>query len=108
MTTATIQVQGRDLRVCTRSPTLGYIGLSPASGIPVSRLDVERQGAIHARRREMREIAWLRDLPVWMLESCHHGQVPNDCLLGTDRCHDAKFCLKQRLAEYAKRMNPND
>jgi len=97
-TTETIQVPVRDLRG-THSPTLGYIGLSPT--LPTA--EKRRLKAIHERRRQMQRLAWVRDLPVWMLQTCYQGQVPSECLLGVDGCQDAKFCLKQRLAEYARR-----
>jgi len=56
----------------------------------------------------MQRLAWVHDLPVWMLQPCYHGQVPSECLVGVLGCEDAKFCLKQRLAEYAKGMKHND
>jgi hypothetical protein len=28
------------------------------------------------------------------------------CLLGADQCQTAKFCLKQRIMEHAKRLRP--
>ena len=85
-----------------KSVALGRFGLSPT--LPTA----QKSGleAIYERRRQMQWLTWVRDLPVWMLQSCYQGEVPSECLLGVAGCHDAKFCLKQRLAEYAKRMNP--
>ena len=101
MATETVQV--RDPAVCTRSALVGYLCLSPASGVPLSRADVERQGAIVERRREIQRIASVYGLPPWMIQPCYHGEAPSECLLGVDDCRDAKFCLKRRLAEYAGR-----
>jgi hypothetical protein len=106
MTMQTIQVQVRDLRG-TRSLAFGLFGLSPASSIPISRIDVVRQHAITDRHREMQRIAWTRDLPLWMLTPCFQDQIPTECLLGLDACHEAKFCLGKRLAEFTKRVRCN-
>ena len=98
MATETVQVPVRDLRG-TRSPTLGCLGLSPT--LPIAE-------TIHERWRQMQRLAWTRDLPLWMLSKCYLDEVPAWCLRGVDACADTKFCLKQRLAEYAKRMKHND
>jgi hypothetical protein len=86
----------------TKSAALGRFGLGPT--LPTA--EKSRLEAIHERRRQQQWFAWIRDVPVWMLQVCYQGQVPSECLLGVDDCQDAKFCLKQRLAECAKRMNP--
>jgi hypothetical protein len=87
----------------TKSGALGRFGLSPT--LPTA----EKSGleAIHERRRQMQWLAWVRDLPAWMLQTCYHGQVPSECLLGVDGCEDVKLCLRRRLNEYAERMKQN-
>ncbi len=55
----------------------------------------------------MQRVAWIRDLPAWMLQTCYHGQVPSECLLGVDDCEDVKLCLRRRLNEYAERIKQN-
>jgi hypothetical protein len=88
----------RDLRR-TRSPYLGYFGLSPT----LSTDEKRRREAIFEKHRRDQRIVWRDGLPVWMLQGCFNSEVSVDCLCGLDSCADAKFCLKQRLAEYARR-----
>jgi hypothetical protein len=108
---AALEAQNKPSRVvrvkdprATRSPFLAHIGLSPT--LPTA--EKRHLQAIYERRREEQKLTWSRGIPPWMLQACYHGQVPSECLLGVDGCRDAKFCLKQQLAEYAKRMKPHD
>ena len=70
-----------------------------------TRTGAEQAEARALANREREKIAW-NDVPPWMLRPCPLSQIPNDCMLDLDKCQDAKFCFKQRLAEYVKRNKP--
>jgi len=101
MTTETIQVQVRDLRG-THSAFLGWLGLDPRK----ERSLILRQQARDDHARELYRARQLEGLPEWMCLKCYRGEIPVLCLLGADQCQTAKFCLKQRIMEHAKRLRP--
>jgi hypothetical protein len=104
VTSETAQVRVRDLRV-TRSPFLGYLCLSPASGCPPTRDEVERRRLIDAQHREKEKIAAVNGLPLWMLRPCPNGEVPCECLRGLAVCSELRDCFRRRLTAYGER-NP--
>jgi hypothetical protein len=95
----TIQVQVKDPARCTRSAFLGYFGLSPGP----TREEKQRLDIIDAEHRLDEQRMSRRGLSPWMLTPCFQDRLPSECLLGVDGCRDAKFCLRQRLTEYARR-----
>jgi len=62
-----------------------------------------RLEAIHEQHEKKQRLQETQDLPPWILNPCPRGEIPVNCMLGLDKCPDAKFCCKQRLAEYARR-----
>jgi hypothetical protein len=92
-------LEERRRRCGTHSGFWGWIGLDPRKEKSL----VLKQQALDAQHRMRMKAAWVYGLPAWVVQPCYLQEIPSECLLGVDDCHDAKFCLMQRLMQYQHR-----
>jgi len=95
-----MSLEQRRAKCGTRSAFWGWLGLDPRKEKSL----VLKQQALDAQHRGSYRGRQLEGLPEWMRSRCFRNQIPSECLLGTESCPDAKFCLMQRISAYREAM----